>query len=245
MASKQGAGKIDWTDWTWNPIKGRCGFSCEYCYMHNINKRFSLDPMLRVDEKELRWCPRNPSKIFVCSQLDIMHEDIPDVWVDRVLNVIESHPQNTYQLLTKKPCMYSAHDMPKNTWVGATVDGLPFTNTNFMDMGVLETKAPVKFISFEPLIAFPEEVVGNSIGWSAIDWIIIGGDSRRGVESPPIDWAGRLIAMARDYGVAVWVKDNYPWPEFYGGPRLKEFSFDIEVIRKPREPELEICEGRK
>ena len=240
MAQKQGKGKIGWCDFSWSPIKGRCGFFCEYCYMHNIRKRFNLDENLRLDERELKWSPKEPSKIFVCSQLDIMHEDIPDVWVDRVLNVAESHPQNTYQFLTKQPCMYSAHDMPANTWVGTSVDGLAFTRTNFMDIGTLETKAPIKFVSFEPLIAFPEEVTFNPIAWNSIDWIIIGADSRLGADDPPREWAQRLIEKARQYGVAVWLKDNYLWP--VDDYRPQEFPAEINAICEPWEPEPVPCE---
>lgn len=224
MPQKQGEGKIDWCSFTWNPIRGKCGYDCPYCYMHGIRRRFKLDDDLRLDEKELKWNPREPSKIFVCSSLDIMHPDIPRAWVDRVLNVVESHPQHIYQFLTKNPCGYSGFDMPENSWLGTTVDGLDFTITNFMDMATLKTKAAVKFISFEPLLRFPHNVVGNFIGgeWDDIDWIIIGADSSRGAVYPPVHWASKLRLMAREHSVAVWVKENYPWWDSVGA-RPKEF----------------------
>jgi hypothetical protein len=36
MLNKQGPGKIDWTDYTWNPISGKCHHNCSYCYMHGL-----------------------------------------------------------------------------------------------------------------------------------------------------------------------------------------------------------------
>lgn len=31
MPQKQGEGKIEWCHFTWNPIKGKCGYDCDYC----------------------------------------------------------------------------------------------------------------------------------------------------------------------------------------------------------------------
>ena len=184
--------------------------------MRSLFKRFDMDAELRLSERELSWRhPKKPSRIFVCSNLDLFHSDIPRVWVDRILNIVESHPQNVYQFLTKNPCMYSAYDFPENAWVGTTVDGLAMTGTNFMEMGTLETKASIKFISFEPLLA-PQNHQFHSLAsfiWTELDWIIIGADSRRGAQKPPIGWAKDLINKARDFGIKVWVKDNYGYPE--------------------------------
>jgi protein gp37 len=40
--NKQGPGKIDWCDFTWNPVTG-CYHGCEYCYARRIAERFSTD----------------------------------------------------------------------------------------------------------------------------------------------------------------------------------------------------------
>ena len=86
--------KIEWTDYTWNPVWG-CKSNCDYCYAKNIAKRFAK-PMSEKNmeygtemealqiEEELKnflptWLPNNfnkhlpkkPSKIFVGSMSDI------------------------------------------------------------------------------------------------------------------------------------------------------------------------------
>ena len=50
MINKQGQGKIDWTDWSWNPISG-CKHGCEYCYMLRMEKRFPgiMEPKFHPD----------------------------------------------------------------------------------------------------------------------------------------------------------------------------------------------------
>lgn len=38
--NKQGEGKIEWTDYTWNPVTG-CLHGCHYCYAERVATRFS------------------------------------------------------------------------------------------------------------------------------------------------------------------------------------------------------------
>lgn len=235
MPQKQGEGKIDWTDHSSNVIKGRCGFAqegrpCNYCYAEDLWKRFSFrkngdvfwDQELRIDEKELAWSPKKPSKIFLCSMTDLMHPLVPLGLVGRVVDMIASRPQNIYQVLTKCPENYDKVKFPENAWLGATVDGSERTRHNFYELATVRHPG-VKFISFEPLIAFPESDWKSSSLWMDIDWIIIGGDSRRGAATPPVEWAHFLIAMAREHDVAVWIKENYPPLGGSAWVRPKEF----------------------
>ncbi|MHB0874548.1 MAG: DUF5131 family protein [Anaerolineae bacterium] len=41
--NQQGPGKIDWTDFTWNPVTG-CYHGCSYCYARLIAERFTPRP---------------------------------------------------------------------------------------------------------------------------------------------------------------------------------------------------------
>jgi protein gp37 len=49
----------------------------------------------------LRW--RKPRRVFVNSMGDLFHHRVPDEWIDMVLAVVAATPQNTYQVLTKRP----------------------------------------------------------------------------------------------------------------------------------------------
>ncbi len=51
-----------------------------------------------------------------------------------------------------------------------------------------------------------------------ISQIIIGANSTRGAKKPPKEWADILIDYARNTNTAVWMKDNYGYPE-----RIKEW----------------------
>jgi protein gp37 len=122
--------KIEWTDATWNPIRGctRVSEGCRHCYAEVLAARFS-DPgqwghklaqrvalpgggtdhrwtgkVELVDaalDLPLRW--RSPRRIFVNSTSDLFHEKVPDEWIDRVFAVMALAPQHTFQVLTKRP----------------------------------------------------------------------------------------------------------------------------------------------
>ena len=49
----------------------------------------------------LQW--RKPRMIFVCAHGDLFHENVPDVWIDKVFSVIRDCPEHTFQVLTKRP----------------------------------------------------------------------------------------------------------------------------------------------
>jgi len=163
-------------------------------------------------------------KIAVCLNLELFHADVPSVWIDRILDHVESHTQNQYMFLTKFPVRYSSFDysdfswQPSNIWLGTTWDGLEHTERNIDLLALLDKNVAVRFVSFEPLLAFP-----YGVDLSNIDWIIIGADSRRGAEKPSLTWAEILIRQARSMGIAVWVKDNYGFYE-----RIKEYPMVVD-----------------
>ena len=81
--------KIEWTDATWNPVRGCSKVSpgCVHCYAETFAERFRGVPghpfefgfdLRLVPEKlgdPIRWS--KPKKIFVNSMSDLFHEDVP------------------------------------------------------------------------------------------------------------------------------------------------------------------------
>lgn len=209
MLNKQGSGKIDWTDFSWNPIGG-CLHDCSYCYLKRKQQRFKsniLEPKFRPEYLRDFSKRRKPlpdgTKIFVGSAADMWGNWVKHDWIYEVLAVVKENPQYVFQFLTKNPEKYDDFDLPKNGWYGTTVDGTEKTKYNLWELifNVLDDR--VRFVSFEPLLA-PVDV-----DLSCLDWIIIGADSNRGAKKPPKEWADKLIEQARELNVAVWVKDNY------------------------------------
>lgn len=119
MSDKTG---IEWTDATWNPIRGcsRVSEGCRNCYAETVAKRFSGPGMpyegliakggqwngnIRVAgnllDKPLRW--QKPRRIFANSMSDLFHETVPEDVIDKVFAVMASAHWHTFQVLTKRP----------------------------------------------------------------------------------------------------------------------------------------------
>lgn len=120
-----GESKIEWTEKTWNPLRGcsRVSAGCVNCYAERFAARFS-EPgktfhgfvrrtpngprwtgVVSVVEDHLRdplkW--KKPARIFVNSMSDLFHESVSGEDLDRIFAVMACAPQHTFQVLTKRP----------------------------------------------------------------------------------------------------------------------------------------------
>lgn len=116
--------KIEWTDETWNPVRGcsRCSPGCDNCYAKDLAYRFKGKGLAyeglatlrknKIDwtgvvreipdalDKPLRW--QRPRMIFVNSQSDLFHESLDFEYIAAVFGVMAAAPQHTFQILTKR-----------------------------------------------------------------------------------------------------------------------------------------------
>ena len=129
---------IEWTDRTWNPIVGCSVVSpgCTNCYAMKMAARIeAMSPGLRAyqgltqpskagpvwtgevafasgDRSTEPLRRKKPTKYFVNSMSDLFHEDVPDVWIDRVFAVMALAPQHIFQVLTKRSERMRRHFAP-------------------------------------------------------------------------------------------------------------------------------------
>src|SRR6185436_1296522 len=104
---------IEWTDATWNPVRGceKISPGCKHCYAETFAERFrgvaghpyeqGFDPRL-VPEKltePFRW--PGPRLVFTNSMSDLFMDFIPDDYIRRVVDVMLAANWHTYQVLTK------------------------------------------------------------------------------------------------------------------------------------------------
>ncbi len=162
--------KIEWTDATWNPVRGCTKISpgCLHCYAETFAERFRGVPghpfeqgfdLRLVPEKlgdPLRWS--NPQRIFVNSMSDLFHPGVPDEYIVKVARVMKAANWHTYQILTKragrmqkllKGKLKFAAEQP-HIWWGVSVEnrqhGLPRIDL------LRDSPAQVRFLSIEPLL---------------------------------------------------------------------------------------------
>ncbi len=203
--------KIDWCDFTWNPVWG-CRNACPYCYARATARRWgiSFEPTWR-ERNFNRAMPKEPARIFVNSMSDIAYWT--SEWWYRVLGRVDNNPQHTFLFLTKEPEVYYNLQLPRNCWLGVTI-----TRPSDIDQYVeaLKSRGNLVFWSYEPMLAeLDPELV---LPWESTDWIILGAESgnRKGRVIPPADWIRPWVEAK---GIPVFMKSGLPW----SGPWRKEF----------------------
>lgn len=220
--------KIEWTDATWNPVRGCTKISpgCAHCYAETFAERFRGVPghpyefgfdLLLVPQKitePITW-PK-PKMIFVNSMSDLFHEDVPDAYIELVTRVMASANWHVYQVLTKRA--QRLHDLLatrlrfaaqlKHIWWGVSVEnkrhGLP-------RIECLRKASPaISFLSIEPLL----EGLGT-IDLDRIDWVIVGGESGPGARLMKRSWVVNIRSQCRKAKVPFFFKQ-------WGGIRKSE-----------------------
>src|SRR6202049_4150361 len=105
---------IEWTDATWNPVRGFTKISpgCTHCYAETFAERFrgvkghpyeqGFDLRLVPDKlaEPLRW--RKPKMIFVNSMSDLFPEQVSHEYVRAVAKLMVTAKWHPFQVLPKR-----------------------------------------------------------------------------------------------------------------------------------------------
>ena len=181
MLNKQNGNMYPWVTHTWNPIKGKCFHDCSYCYM----KRFKRpQPPVRIDEKELKTDLGSGNKIFVGSSCDMWASDIPENWIEKIMEKCLAH-DNTYVFQTKNPDRYrevfedSIISLRDRFLLGVTIE----TNRYYSDyMGKApypcDRLFPLHFVSVEPIMDFDMDILVDGMRYINPEFVSIGADSK-------------------------------------------------------------------
>src|SRR5438876_9504477 len=106
--------KIEWTDATWNPVRGCTKISpgCAHCYAETFAERFrgvrdhpyenGFDLQLRPARlsQPLEW--KRSRLIFVNSMSDLFHERVPTEFIEQIFQTMVRADWHIFQILTKR-----------------------------------------------------------------------------------------------------------------------------------------------
>ena len=206
--------KIEWTEFTWNPVTGcsRISEGCRHCYaermagrlyaMGNPRYRNEFEVTLHPDLLDLPRSMAKPRVIFVNSMSDLFHDKVPDDFIRRIFDTMAQCPQHTFQVLTKRSerlRQIAPHlPWPENVWMGVSVEDQRVVS-RITDLAAVP--ANVRFLSLEPLLG-PLE----NLQLSAIDWAIVGGESGPGARPMQEAWAQSIRCQCEKSGVAFFFK---------------------------------------
>jgi protein gp37 len=220
--------KIEWTDATWNPIRGCTKISpgCAHCYAETFAERFrgvaghpyeqgfDLKLIPQKLAEPLRW-PK-PKMVFVNSMSDLFHEEVTDDYIEQVCRVMQRARWHTFQVLTKRSermrdllrsrLGFAAQE--PQIWFGVSVEnkqhGLPRVEH------LRSAPAGLRMLSVEPLL----EDLGR-LDLTGIGWVIAGGES--GPKARPLDpdWVRSVRDQCQAANVPFFFKQ-------WGGVRRNE-----------------------
>jgi len=230
---------IEWTDATWNPVRGCTKISpgCKHCYAETFAERFrgvkghpyeqGFDLRL-VPEKlgePLRW--RVPRMVFVNSMSDFFHDDVPEPYSVAGAKIMVTAKWHTYQVLTKRSkrlrellnsSLAFAACQP-HIWWGVSVEdrkyGLPRIND------LRRANAETRFLSVEPLL----EDVGQ-LDLDGIHWVIVGGESGPGARPLEKEWVLSVRDQCQRAGAAFFFKQWGGVRKSATGRRLEGRTYD-------------------
>jgi protein gp37 len=237
---------IEWTDATWNPVRGCTKISpgCQHCYAQTFAERFrgvkghpyelGFDVRLAPDKlvEPIRW--RRPRMVFVNSMSDLFHEAVPDEFIVDVARVMELSEWHVFQVLTKRADrmahllrtkLQSAAAKP-HIWWGVSVEdrryGLPRLEL------LRSVPARVRFLSVEPLL----EDLG-ALKVTGIDWVIVGGESGPSARPMASEWVTKIQRTCKAGSVPFFFKQWGGYPKKKAGRLLGGHTFD-EMPPRPR-----------
>ena len=231
--------KIEWTESTWNPVRGctRVSEGCRFCYAERIAARFSGEGMAYEGlaenttagprwTKEVRPVPwllneplkwKKPRRIFVNSMSDLFHEKIDLAYIQEVFSVMEKAHWHQFQVLTKRSERLlefsSKLPWPSNVWMGVSVEDSRVTHR--IDE-LRQTDAHIKFLSLEPLLGALRD-----LRLEGIDWVIVGGESGPGAREMKKKWVTDIRDQCADAKVLFFFKQ-------WGGKRKSKTGRELD-----------------
>jgi len=226
--------KIEWTDATWNPVRGCSKVSpgCKHCYAETFAERFrgvkghpfefGFDLRLAPDKLQDPIWWSQPRMIFVNSMSDLFHEDIPDDYIEAVCRVMLAANWHTYQVLTKRSKRlkqllskkFWTAGQAKHIWWGVSVEDRKHGFPRIDDLR--DAPVAIRFLSVEPLI----EDLGQ-INLQGIQWVIVGGESGAGARPIAPEWVKSIRAQCAVNEVAFFFKQ-------WGGVRKHETGRELD-----------------
>jgi protein gp37 len=220
--------KIEWTDETWNPVRGCTKISpgCKHCYAETFAERFrgvpghpyeqGFDLRIVVEKvaEPLRWTA--PKTVFVNSMSDLFQDGVSDEYIELVVRVMQLANWHTFQVLTKRAERLRDLLATKLTfaaplshiWWGVSVEDCRYGVPRIQLLR--ESPATVRFLSIEPLI----EDVGK-LDLTGIHWVIVGGESGAGARPMEAAWVHNIRRQCKQARIPFFFKQ-------WGGVRKSE-----------------------
>ena len=252
--------KIAWTDITLNPMIGctKVSTGCQNCYAEKMAGRLvkmGIEPyhltITEMPEHEGDWkwkpqwtgdtvfvesalkkLPKKPKRVFINSMGDTLHEGNSFKDINKILEYIKSHPQHTFQLLTKRQnrmLEYSKYIDFK--WPDNVVGLVTAENQEMADLRIpalLECRFKTAGVSCEPLLgaihiepyllseydkaSHDHQMIRPLSAYrrdNKLSWVIVGAESGHNRRTCYVEWIDELASQCEAWGTPCFVKQMF------------------------------------
>ena len=241
---------IEYVTAQWNPYTGClhgkdiCA-TVDTCWARDMSRRFKqvcggdFQPRYFSDRLDIPYQWHKPRRVAVSFMGDLFGDwewaddgSLPgsepvhmDIVRRFILNVVWESPQHTFLFLTKQPKNLAQwNPWPENAWVGCSITGAETPERrDFMLSSLRLVKAPIRWISYEPMLA--ELPIPFWESW--IDWVVFGAQSGRGGHKLEPKAVRRQTFAAAFLGIPIWEKDNLS--RYLNGPLMQELPVGTGV----------------
>jgi protein gp37 len=207
--------KIEYLDFTWNPIVGCSGVGCsvrDVCWARRQAKRqknrciscYLFTPHIHRERLFEPLKRKKPSWIGVCFSGDLFDSEVKPEWRQTVLKVVEAAYWHHFLCLTKQiQRVEETECFPPNFWLGVSInrkdelwrlEALKKLRSKLVVLGAT--------VSFEPLM----EDLG-SVDLYGVDWVIIGAQTNPKIQ-PKREWVENIVRQAEALNIPVFLKNN-------------------------------------
>lgn len=222
---------------TWNPTTGcnKVDRGCKNCYAEVMHYRLQAMGQPKyaaeflggaIEHPETLAIPfswKKPRTVFVNSMSDLFHPAVSFEFIASVFGVMDSTPEHTYLVLTKRPERAlefwewmtgrlpgsKAFSCPANVWMGTSVHDQESLNKRGPHLAQLD--CTVRFLSAEPLLGPLVLPADANDGSGYFEWVICGGES--GPHAQPMNpaWVRQLRDQCAALGAAFFFKQYGMW----------------------------------
>lgn len=228
-----GETNIEWTDFSWNPVRGCTKISpgCKHCYAETFAERwrgvkghpyeFGFDLRLVPSKLSEPLKIKKPSRIFVNSMSDLFQQDVPFDYVDECFRIMgacdDAGLNHEFQVLTKRADLMQEYmrSEARSAWNGPRMNRGAFPPLNVW-LGVSVEDREYGKPRIDLLRETPAAVRFLSIeplledlgrlNLDGIHWVILGSESGPKARGYDTMWFERIIRQCEEQGVACFVK---------------------------------------
>lgn len=207
--------KIEYLDWTWNPIVGCSGVGCAVapvCWAARTAKRqkgkcdacYSFEPHVHWERLDQPAKVKASSRIGVSFSGEFYDKEISESVRGSVYIRMSQAPWHKYIIFTKQPQNIDEEEVGSLSSLGISLSigvSVNRQRDSWRVDSIRDLPVSCRIVSAEPVL---EKI---DLDLKGIDLLIIGAQTRPNVQPKP-EWVDNLLSSAYEQGVKVFLKNN-------------------------------------